>query len=66
MKAILPQARASLSAATANYQVGKAEFLGVLDDQATVFTYEIDYYRALSDFATNLAELERLAGREIL
>ena len=66
VKAILPQARASLSAATANYQVGKAEFLGVLDDQATVFTYETDYYRALSDFATNLAELERLAGREIL
>jgi hypothetical protein len=38
----------------------------VLEDQATVFTYETDYYRALSDFATTLAELERVVGGEVL
>jgi cobalt-zinc-cadmium efflux system outer membrane protein len=66
VKALLPQARASLSSATASYQVGRIEFLTVLDDQATVFNYETEYFRVLSDFAKNLAELERVVGKEIL
>lgn len=66
VKALLPQARASLGSAMASYQVGRVEFLTVLDDQATVFSYETDYYRALSDFAKNIAELERVVGKEIL
>jgi cobalt-zinc-cadmium efflux system outer membrane protein len=66
VKALLPQARASLSSATASYQVGRVEFLTVLDDQATVFNYETEYFRVLSDFARNLAELERVVGKEIL
>ena len=65
-RAILPQARASLSSALASYQVGKVEFLTVLDDQSTVFTYETEYYRAIADFAKNVAELERVAGGEVL
>lgn len=66
VKALLPQARASLRSATASYQVGRVEFLTVLDDQATVFNYETDYYRALTDFAKGIAELERVVGKEIL
>ena len=66
VKALLPQARATLTSATASYQVGRIEFLTVLDDQATVFNYETEYYRALSDFAKNVAELERVVGKEIL
>ena len=65
-KAILPQARAVLASSTAGYQVGKAEFRSLLEGQATLFTYETDYWRALSDFATNLAELERVVGKEII
>ena len=66
VKAVLPQSRAALASATASYQVGKVEFLTVLDDQATVFTYETEYFRALSDFAKNVAELERIVGTEVL
>lgn len=66
VKAILPQSRAALTAATANYQVGKAEFLVVLENQATVFTYETEYFRALADFAAKVAELERVVGAEVL
>ena len=66
VKAILPQSRAALTSATASYQVGKVEFLTVLEDQATVFNYELDYYRTLSDFATKIAELERVVGGEVL
>ncbi|MDQ6689347.1 MAG: TolC family protein [Gemmatimonadota bacterium] len=66
VKALLPQARASLGSATASYQVGRVEFLTVLDDQATVFNYETEYFRVLTDFAKNLAELERVVGKEVL
>jgi cobalt-zinc-cadmium efflux system outer membrane protein len=66
VKAIIPQGRASLASATASYQVGRVEFLTVLENQATLFTYETEYFRALSDFATTLAELERVVGKEIL
>lgn len=66
VKALLPEARASLTSATGSYQVGRVAFLTVLDDQATVFNYETGYFRALSDFAENLAELERVVGGEVL
>ncbi|MGH7719820.1 MAG: TolC family protein, partial [Gemmatimonadaceae bacterium] len=63
---ILPQGRASLASATASYQVGRVEFLRVLDDQATLFNYETEYFRVLSDLARTLAELERIVGQEVL
>lgn len=66
VKAILPQSRAALTSATASYQVNKVDFLTVLASQATVFSYETDYFRALSDFATNVAELERVVGEQVL
>jgi outer membrane protein TolC len=66
VKAILPQSRAALTSAAASYQVGKADFLTVLENQATVFNYETDYYRTLSDFASKVAELERVVGSEVL
>jgi cobalt-zinc-cadmium efflux system outer membrane protein len=66
VKAVLPQSRASLASATASYQVGKVEFLTVLDDQATLFSYETEYFRGLTDFAKTLAELERVVGKEIV
>jgi cobalt-zinc-cadmium efflux system outer membrane protein len=66
VKAIIPQGRASLASATASYQVGRVEFLTVLDNQATLFNYETEYFRGLTDFAKTLAELERVVGKEIL
>ena len=66
VKAILPQGRAALASATASYQSGKIEFLTVLDSQSMLFGYETDYFRALADFAKNLAELERVVGQEVL
>ena len=65
-KAILPQGGAAATAALASYQAGKADLLSVLDNQNTLFTYETEYYRSLSDFAKNLAELEQVVGSEIL
>lgn len=66
VKAVIPQSRAALASATASYQVAKVEFLTVLDDQATLFNYETEYWRALTNFADKLAELERVTGKEVL
>jgi outer membrane protein, heavy metal efflux system len=65
-KAILPQSGAAATAALASYQSGKTDLLAVLDNQNTLFTYETEYYRSLSDFAKSLAELEQVVGSEIL
>ena len=66
VKTILPQSRAALTSATASYQVGRVEFLAVVSDQATLFSYETEYFRALADFGKKLAELERLVGQEVI
>ncbi|MFL5620418.1 MAG: TolC family protein [Gemmatimonadaceae bacterium] len=64
-RAMLPQGRATLTATAGSFQVGKTDLLAVLDVQSMLFTTETDYFRALTDFARNLAELERLTGKEI-
>ena len=63
---IIPHARASLESATAGYQVGRVDLLALLDAQATLFNYETEYHRLLSDFAQRLAEMERVVGRQVL
>jgi outer membrane protein TolC len=63
---ILPQARTGLASATASYQVGRVDFLTLLDAQVTLYRHELNYHRLLADFATNLAALERAVGTEVL
>lgn len=65
-KSIIPQGRASLESATAGFQVGRNDFLTLLDNQTTLFNYETAYFRSLTGFAQGLAELERTVGKEIL
>ena len=66
VKAILPQARAAVTSTLATYQAGRADLLTLLDLQNTVFTTETAYFRALSDFAKAVAELEQLVGTEVI
>ncbi len=66
VKALLPQGRAALASVTESYAAGKIELPQVLEDQAALFAAETDYFRALSDFAKSVAELERVVGKEIL
>lgn len=63
---VLPQARASLESAVAGYPVAGVDFLTLIDNQATLFRHELDYYRLFSRFAQDLAELERVVGGEVL
>lgn len=63
---ILPQARAGLESSTSAYRVGRVDFLTLLDAQVTLYRHELDRHRLLTDFAENLAALERAVGTEVL
>ncbi|GBD95098.1 cobalt-zinc-cadmium resistance protein CzcC precursor [bacterium BMS3Abin05] len=62
---IIPQASQSLNAALMGYQVGKVDFLTLLNNQRTLFSYEIQYDQVLADFEKNLAELEAIVGKKL-
>jgi outer membrane protein TolC len=59
---IIPQATQSLQASISAYRVGKVEFLSLLDSQLTLFRYEMDYFRVLTDYQRSLARLEAESG----
>ena len=63
---VLPQARAALESAVAGYPVASVDFLTLVDNQATLFRHELDYYELLFDFGRDLAALERAVGAEVL
>lgn len=65
-KAILPQGQAAVAASLAGYRAGKSDLLSVLGNQAILFEYETANYRALTDFAEALADLEAVVGGEVL
>ena len=62
---ILPQATQSLKAALAGYQVGKIDFLSLLNSQQTLFKYESDYYRAQAAYQSALADVEAIVGKSM-
>ena len=66
LKAILPQGRAAVTSAMETYQTGRADLLTLLDLQGAVFSSETAYFRALSDFAKAVADLEETVGVEVL
>ena len=59
---IIPQATASLDSAVAGYQVNKVDFLTLLNNQITLFKFEIEYIRAIKDHEITLAEMEEAGG----
>lgn len=65
VKSIIPQGRAAVESTLASYRTGRIDLSALLESQATVYEYETEYYRVLTEFAQDLAELERLIGQEI-
>ncbi len=63
--AIIPQADQSLSSSLAGYEVDKVDFLNLLNAQVTLFNYEIDVYRHITEFEKTLADLEAVIGQAI-
>jgi len=62
---IIPQATQSLDADMAAYQVGKIDFLTLLSSRITLFNYEIQYRRVMSNYEMELAELEAVVGKRL-
>jgi outer membrane protein TolC len=62
---IIPQASQSLRSAIAGYQVANVDFLTLLNNQMTLFDYEIEHYRILTDYEKSLADLEFILGKQL-
>ncbi len=62
---LIPQARLSLDSAVAGYQVGKVDFLTLLDSRLTLFNFEKEYYRTLGEYQISLARLEWVVGARL-
>lgn len=61
---ILPQARITVESSQAAYLVGQIDFLTLLNNQLTVFDYEITLATAQANYAKALAEIDLLTGSE--
>jgi outer membrane protein, heavy metal efflux system len=56
------QSRLAVESSLANYQVGKVDFMAVLNDINNQFSFELAYYRELSQFWTAAAVLESIGA----
>ncbi len=63
---LLPQASLALESSLANYQVGKVDFLTFLADIDSLYSYEMEYYRQLSELWQAVSRLEELTGLNLL
>jgi len=62
---IIPQASQSLESAMIGYQTDKVDFLTLINNQITLFNYELDYYQVISDYNKDLASLEYVTGIQL-
>jgi len=62
---IIPQSRQSLDAALAGYRVGKVDFLTLVDNLVTLFSWQKNYYKELHLYNHSLAELEYIVGQNL-
>jgi len=63
---IIPQSKMSLESAVSAYQVGKVDFLTLLDNLVTLFNFEIEYHRQLAEYQKAIARLEEIIGVELV
>lgn len=59
---IIPQSSLTLESAIAGYEVGKLDFLSLLDNLVTLRNYELSYYEQLSNVEKAIAALEPFVG----
>ena len=63
---VLVQARLAVESSLASYRVNRVDFLTLLDNQMTVFNYEISFASAVVNQNKALAEIEFITGTPIL
>ena len=62
---IRPQSQQTLEVSRVAYQSDRVDFQAVIDNQRVLLDVNLDYFRALSDFAQALADLERAVGADL-
>ncbi len=62
---IIPQARQALESARAGYQNDKVDFLTLLNNEITLFKFELSHQRIVSDSFKSFAELEYVVGHTL-
>jgi len=62
---LLTQAELSFRAAMAAYQTGRVEFVALLEGQRALREARMGYYKATVGFIQNLADLERVVGKDL-
>jgi len=63
---IIPQASLTVESSLANYQVNKTDFLALLADINTHFSYQMAYYKELAGLWSSIARLEENSAIEIV
>ena len=61
---IIPQARQTVASMLAGYQVNKVDFLNLVRSQITLYNYETQYWKALTQANQALAQLTTVVGKE--
>lgn len=59
---IIPQAKASLNSALSAYEANQIEFLSLLDSERALISFELEYYKSISDLYKAIADLENAVG----
>ena len=62
---LLPQSRAALESAIAGYGVNQVDFITLVNNLITSYNYEIEYYRAFTDYENTLAAIEATVGKRL-
>jgi outer membrane protein, heavy metal efflux system len=62
---LLTQAELSFRAAMAAYQTGRVEFVALLEAQRALREARMGYFKATVGFIQNLADLERVVGKDL-
>jgi cobalt-zinc-cadmium efflux system outer membrane protein len=62
---VIPQAQLALESATSAYEVGKVDFLTLLNSFTVMLEYEMRYHEELSNFQKAAAELEAVVGEPL-
>jgi outer membrane protein TolC len=59
---IIPQARLALQSATTNYQVGKTDFLALLDSESLLLKYQLMQHEELVNLSKYVSMMGELTG----
>jgi outer membrane protein TolC len=59
---LIPQATHNLNIGLVGYQVGKIDFMTLVDNFMSLYNYQIQYEKVFADYLSKLAELEMVVG----